>query len=408
MKRAMVLLLAAFALLPGCGLIISVARGAFSSSGGPLAESSHLSGTTWGGSPRRPITCGGAASSPQHAYTFVAPRSATYTFESRTSDYDGVLAVYDPNGIELGCNDDYESTRSSQVIVTLSEGQTVEVLQGGYSGASGHYELWSIGSGGLTLADGTIVSAPASPPQPLAPDTMVNGDTRGQPPIPGIDCPPSSSMQEWTFTPTESATYLFQVDAQYDAYLGVLATDGTSLGCSDDYNGTTHSRVAIAVTAGETYRVIVGGYSQQSGAYSLTSVRLATGGALTVQRPLLFESGATDGEPDVCGAPAGSIDRTFSFTPRTEAFYSFYADVTGWLVIGDGRHVVACVAISPDRRAGLLLKARHRYSVVLELGQPDGSAHTMSVERIDPAAPDWQIPPAPPPISAMLPPPPAP
>jgi hypothetical protein len=396
------------ALTPGCGLIIGAARGAFSSSGGPLTESMHVTGTTWGAVPRRPLSCGNSAASPMHVYAFVAPRSATYTFESTTSDYDGVIAVYDPNGSELACNDDYQSTRSSQVVVTLSEGQTVEVIQGGYSGASGHYELWSSGSGGssgstLTLADGTVVDVPASPPQPLALATMVQGDTRGQPAILGIDCPPASSMQEWTFTATESASYLFQVDAQYDAFLGVLESDdGIALGCNDDWMDTNHSRVAAALVAGETYRVIVGGFSQQSGAYSLTAVPLTSGGALTVQQPVLFESGGTDAEPDVCGAPAGSVDRAFTFTPRAEAFYSFYADVTGLLVVDDGRSTVACLPLSPDRRSGLLLKARHRYSIVIELGVPDGMAHALVVDRVDPAAPDWQVPPSVPPISAML------
>jgi len=152
-------------------------------------------------------------------------------------------------------------------------------------------------------------------------------------------------------------------------------------------------------------RVIVGGFASQYGSYSLTAVPLSTGGALALARPVLFAAGTTDAEPDVCGAIAGSVDRTFTFTPRQEAFYAFTTDASGTLVIGDGRRTAACVPLVPDRRAGFVLKAGHRYSLVLELGVPDGSAHTFSIDRVDPAAADWQVPPQPPPIGAFLAPP---
>ena len=403
----------ASALTPGCGIIISETRRALSGSGGGTLAGAHVSGATSGGMARRPISCGGAASSPQNVYTFVAPQTGTYTFESRTSDYDGVLAVYAASGSELACNDDYQDTRSSQVMVALSEGQAVEVIQGGYAGGSGHYELWGVGAASdqssIALGDGQGVVAaplPPAPVQPLAPGTMVTGQTTGFGSVEGyVDCPPAGPMQEWSFNPTESGSYLFQVDSQYDAYLGVLsAIDGTTLGCNDDWGDTSHARVATQLVAGESYRVIVGGLAQQSGAYSLTAVALQPSGALTIHQPVLIEPGDTDTAPDVCGAPAGSVDRTFTFTPRQEGFYSVYADVTGWLVVGDGREIVACLPLSPAVRSGLLLKARHRYSLVFELGYPDEMVHTVVVDRVAPDAPDWQVPPSVPPIAAMLPP----
>lgn len=400
------LVLVALVWLPGCGILLNALRDGISSGGGPLAELARVRGNTSGARSRWPIGCGAAASSPQHAYEFVAPRSATYTFDSTTSDYDGVLAVFGAGGQELACNDDHGGTRASQVAVALHEGQAVQVVQGGYSGRAGHYELWVTGQGGspaatLAGADGTPL--PVAPPQPLAPDSSVSGDTTGQPPIAGIDCPPASPMQEWSFTPTEDASYLFQVDSEHDGYLGLLAQGATgAIACNDDWTDTRHSRVAADLVAGTTYRVIVGGFAQQSGGYTLTAITLAQGGPLRARQPVLFAAGTTSAQPDVCGAPPGSVDRTFTFSPPTEAFYSVYSDAPAWLVVSDGRRVIACLRLGPEQRAGLALKSGHRYQMVLELGASDGAAHFFLVEEAAPDAPDWQVPPAAPPIASVI------
>jgi hypothetical protein len=208
-------------------------------------------------------------------------------------------------------------------------------------------------------------------------------------------------MQEWRFTAPADGSYLFQVDANYDAYLGVTDDVGSQLGCNDDFTSTTSSRVAVDLAAGAIVRVVVGGFSSQSGSYSLTAVAISAGGVLTLAQPVLFSPGTSSSEPDVCGAAVGSVDRTFTFTPRAEAFYAFTTDVNAILVIGDGRRTAACIPLSPDRRAGFVLKAGHRYSFVLELGYPDGMAHTFAIDRVDPDAPDWQVPPQPIPIGAF-------
>jgi hypothetical protein len=394
----------------GCGFLFTTIVHATRGPPGPLTESQRVSGRTSGGFSRHAISCGAASGSPQNDHGFVAPAAGTYTFDSITSDYDGVIAVYDANGMELACNDDHGSTRASEVAVVLSAGQTVTVVQGGYAGGAGSYEMWVTGvagsgaTGSLTLADGTVVPVtPAAPPQELPLGASVMGDTSGLGAIGGVTCPPTSPMQEWRFTAPSDGSFLFQVDSGYDAYLGIIDDLGTSLGCNDDYQSTTHARVALDLAQGTTVRVIVGGYASQSGAYSLAAVQVSTGGAITLGQPLLFSAGATSSEPDVCGAPQGSVDRTFTFTPRAEAFYALTADVTATLVLSDGRRTAMCIPLSPDRRAGFVLKAGHRYTFVLELGYSDGQAHTLQLDRVDPAAPDWQVPPQAPPIGAFTP-----
>jgi hypothetical protein len=391
---------------PGCGFLLTTIIDASRGPPAPLTQSQHVSGATSGGSARYPMSCGAASGSPQIAFHFVAPQGAAYTFDSTTSDYDGVIAVFDASGNQLACNDDHGTTRASEVIVTLAQGQDVTVVQGGYAGGSGHYDLWvssQCGSAALTLADGTVVTTtPTTPPQDIAADTSVQGDTTGLGAVAGVSCPPMSAMQEWRFTAPQDGAFLFQVDSGYDAYLGILDSAGTQLVCNDDWTSTTHARGMIELASGQTARVIVGGFASQYGAYSLTAVTLSTGGSLALGRPVLFAAGNTDTEPDVCGAMTGSVDRTFMFTPRQEAFYAFTTDASGVLVIGDGRRTAACVPLVPDRRAGFVLKAGHRYSLVLELGVPDGSAHTFAIDRADPAAADWQVPPQPPPIGTFI------
>lgn len=375
-------------MLSGCSFLFSTVRDSLSSTGegATLGEAQHGSGSTVGGSSRRPITCGGASSSPQRRYTFVAPRSAVYVFDSRTSDYDGVLAVWDPSGNELACNDDHSDTRTSQVTVALTEGQAVEVIQGGYSGASGHFDLWVTGGAEIAAAS----SSPAAP-QPLPVGHAVTGDTRFAAAISGVDCPPGGPMQEWLFTPAEDGSYLFAVEADYDAYLAVVPEGSSSaIACNDDTGDTAHSQAAVELTAGAAYRVIVGGFSGRTGTYSLTATALSSGGALTLGQPILFAAGTTDAHPDVCGAPAGSVDRTFAFRPPAEAFYVIHTNATGWLVVNDGHRTLACVAIGSEHRVGLALKSAHRYDIVLELGSGNAGAYYLSIERTDPDGPEWQ------------------
>lgn len=407
MRALLALTLAALA-LPGCGFLFTTIADATRGPPAPFTVGALVSGQTGGGGTHRAISCGAASGSPQREHAFVAPTAGIYTFGSSTTDYDGVLAIYDSAGNELGCNDDYQGTRSSQVTVTLTEGQSVIAVQGGYAGGSGSYQLsvtaTSVSSttGSMTLADGTVVPVtPSAPPQDLATNSTVMGDTSGLTGIADVGCPPMGPMQEWRFTAPADGSFLFQVDSTYDAYLGVIDALGTAMACNDDFESTAHARVTVDLARGDVVRVIVGGLSYQSGSYSLTALTIGSGGPITLGQPMLFSPGTTDSEPNVCGAPAGSVDRTFTFTPRAEAFYAFTADVTGLLVIGDGRRTAACIPLSPDRRAGFVLKAGHRYSLVLELGYADGFAHTFSVDRVDPAAPDWQVPPQTIPIVAF-------
>ena len=77
--------------------------------------------------------------------------AATYTFDTRGSDFDTVLEIL-PGlcGTDtLGCNDDTDGLRS-EVTVDLEDGQEITLVVGGFRGASGVFVL-----------NGRVVEAPA-------------------------------------------------------------------------------------------------------------------------------------------------------------------------------------------------------------------------------------------------------
>jgi hypothetical protein len=84
----------------------------------------------------------GTFSAPDAGYTFTAPLTGSYTFDTLGSGYDTVLHVHDGgcSGPELTCNDDFSGLQS-RVTLGLTAGQTVTVVVDGYSSSSGSYVL---------------------------------------------------------------------------------------------------------------------------------------------------------------------------------------------------------------------------------------------------------------------------
>lgn len=103
-----------------------------------------ISGNTTGGINFVLPNCGGS-DSPERTYSFTAPASAMYEFNTFGSSYDTVIAVRNATcgGAELACNDDWGGgTTESQVMVQLAAGQTVVVVVDGYgAGNSGPFTL---------------------------------------------------------------------------------------------------------------------------------------------------------------------------------------------------------------------------------------------------------------------------
>lgn len=94
----------------------------------------------------------GGTLSPEAVYTWTAPSSDTYTFDTVGSAFDTILYLRqgDCTGIDLLCNDDIDTASNmvaSRVRLLLSAGQRVTIVVDGYNGANGPFSL-SITRGG--------------------------------------------------------------------------------------------------------------------------------------------------------------------------------------------------------------------------------------------------------------------
>ncbi len=115
--------------------------GATAIAGGPRAAAA--TGSTSARDARTSGSCEGR-NSPEAAFTWTAPASGAYTFDTVGSTYDTVLYVRDGLcvGAELGCNDDAAGLGlRSLVTARLAEGQTVTIFVDGYGGDSGSFVL---------------------------------------------------------------------------------------------------------------------------------------------------------------------------------------------------------------------------------------------------------------------------
>jgi hypothetical protein len=138
----------------------------------------------------------------------------------------------------------------------VAEGQiTRESTRYRYCGGSGGSDSggsdgWGSGSGSST--GGGWDTAPGAPP----PDGPDGGGS------PGIS---------FLWTAPSSGSFVFDTcGSTYDTTLGVRAPDcdGDTLECNDDWYGLK-SRVQVSADAGETYVVVVSGFSGDTGRYTL-------------------------------------------------------------------------------------------------------------------------------------------
>jgi tetratricopeptide (TPR) repeat protein len=74
-------------------------------------------------------------------YTFAGQEGQAVTIMLSSDDFDTVLTLVDPTGMEIAWNDDYGRSLNSTIIMTLPADGTYKVLARSYSGAGGRYNL---------------------------------------------------------------------------------------------------------------------------------------------------------------------------------------------------------------------------------------------------------------------------
>jgi hypothetical protein len=99
----------------------------------------------------------GSGSAEDMTFTWTAPFSGEFMFDTSGSSYDTVLAVrHSCTGPELVCDDDGGSGRTSLVRMWIAAGTTVLIVIDGFSSAEGSFELHisAIVSGEVQCGDG--------------------------------------------------------------------------------------------------------------------------------------------------------------------------------------------------------------------------------------------------------------
>lgn len=203
------------------------------------------------------------------SYEFTAPADGTYRFETTGSSYDTVLYVLDGSdcgGSILSCNDDANGSVQSQLELDLVAGQSVVVIVDGYgAAATGNFQL-------------TVDRAPqpcsASPLGSVAP-VSTSGTTEGGTELFEGSCAGGPGPEKvYSWVAPSAGTYTFDTtQSQVDTVLYVFDDPsclGVELGCNDDADGQSGSRLSLALAAGQEVAIVVDTASGSSGAFTLS------------------------------------------------------------------------------------------------------------------------------------------
>ncbi len=330
-------------------------------------------------------TCGGATSFDTVLYL----RAGTCATggELACADDSTACATTEPN--------DHHASRAA---VPVTAGQTYFIVVDGYGGASGTFTLTVTAPSGAAptatpaptvtpLRTATAVPTPgptatvvptltsipgaSTTPRPLSTATAApgacdavlvpptggtfSGTTTGTSALAGT-CSVSGNSPErvYQWTPAASGTAVVMTcggTTAFDTALYVRAGScgGAQVACNDDSAGCTTaepndhhgSRASVAVTAGQTYFVVVDGYNGASGGYTLTIIppsaaspaeaRTATPGptatpaatptavATTTAVPTVTAARTTTAIPTVTAVPTLTAARTATHTPTPVA-----------------------------------------------------------------------------------------
>lgn len=231
---------------------------------------STVSGTTVGATNDYTSSCGGASASPDVVYAFTSTGSATsYRIHVDTTSHDGTIHVHSANtcaaGDEVACNDDFGTTRASEVTLNnLAAGTYYIVVDGFSSGNAGPFTLTS---------SSTPLSGDLCPGLAITANGTYVGTTVGQGANYTASCGYlTDTSPDVVYSITARTTGSITVAACGSGFDTVVYVD-TACGasatiCNDDFCGL-QSSVTFSTTAGTTYYVVMDGYNGQSGAYTL-------------------------------------------------------------------------------------------------------------------------------------------
>jgi hypothetical protein len=239
----------------------------------PYTLGSTVSSTTVGAVDNYSSSCGASSTSPDVVYSFFADGSPTsYRIHVDTATHDGTIHIHSAStcalGDEVACNDDFGTTRASEITLNnLAQGTYYIVVDGFSTGSAGTF----------TLTSSTTVLNPdtCASPAPITQNGRFIGTTAGRVNNYTPSCS-SSTAPDVVYSILARTTGTITVTtcgATFDTILYESTTCGGSLVCDDDTGagacGELTSVISFAATAGTTYYFVVDGYSTNAGPYTV-------------------------------------------------------------------------------------------------------------------------------------------
>jgi hypothetical protein len=213
-------------------------------------------------------------------------------------------------------------------------------------------------------------------------------------------CSPGSTREVvYSFTPDETATYTFTVDAGHDTTLYLLDDACSETHCSEVGGGGANPELTANLEAGVTIYVVVDGY-QDEGPFTLSvsdAPLVPCPGAVLGNAPQMV-TGDNTGEADLfmgsCTFLPGGPDATFSFTAQTTGPHLVDASGSAFpvvLYVLDGNCGGVELGCSSDFLAPKVLvdlTAGQEVTIVVDGAGPTGvGAYSLQVTEVDcPAA----------------------
>jgi len=312
---------------------IACPRGAYIT--GSLTCNNTVTGTTAGAS----VSLVGHPA-PEHFYTFTAPRTGRYTFDSCGSAFDTWLYLYrGPTSATalvgsqvVNCDDCGPCGTRTVLSANLGAGAYI-VIMDGYGQGQGAYRLTT------TCPGGTGTQPPAPAPAPISAGTLTCVTARTGTTVGGQTTVGHAAPERWyQFTAPNTGRYTFTTcGSSFDTYLhiynrGANNVRGTIVSTCDDCGpcGLRTVLTGIQLTGGANYWVVVDGFSSSRGNYRLAVTCAGTAAPTAPTVPPVSAVG--NGGVVACNQVATGDTRTGTNTvghAAPEHWWSFIAPTQG-------------------------------------------------------------------------------
>ena len=223
------------------------------------------------------------------AFRVYLTAGATYTFNlnATSGSLDPVLSLYNSNLTLLTFNDDFGSSRNSQITFTATSSGVY------YLGAEG-----LTGTGAYSLR-ATTTAADDYPFNTAGVVTIGGGATTGT-----INYADDADL--FRVSLTAGVTYTFNLNATsgpYNPYLSLLDSNGTQLAYNDDFGSSLNSQITFTATSSGTYYLAAFSFGTDTGTYSLQG-RVGSTSAIA--------------QSALSVAPVDSVGRSDGMAPETD------------------------------------------------------------------------------------------